>query len=378
MLGRSIKLFKIFGIEVGLNWSWFLIFILVIFSLSTQVFPGLYPQFTLITNIVLGIITAIFFFASVLIHELSHSVVANLIGVSIKKITLFMFGGVAQMSEPPKTAVQEFLMAIAGPFASFILSIFFGVFWIGLKVTNFSILPIIAFFGYLSGINMSLGAFNLLPGFPLDGGRVLRSILWYFTNDLLSSTRITSILGQVLGYSMAAFGFLSIFIYQFTSFNGLWLIVLGLFLQQLAKTSYKQEVIRSSLKKVLVRDVMRRDIQTIDPEITLNHLVKNWFMVYSYKLFPVIENDEVIGTISTEDVKIIPKDKWSTTTVKQVLETIRKNQLIDPEANVIDALNKMNSNQLNYLLVTLQKQLFGIIYRNDIIRFAKLKRDFRI
>jgi len=382
MLSRNIKLFKVFGIEVGLNWSWFLIFILVIFSLSTQVFPGWYPQFSLLTNIILGFITAIFFFISVLIHELSHSVVANSSGVSIKKINLFIFGGVAQMIKPPKTAVQEFWMAIAGPFASFVLSAFFGIFWIGLKVTNFSILPVIAFFGYLSLINLSLGTFNLLPGFPLDGGRILRSILWYFTEDLLSSTRIASILGQIIGYGMAAFGFLSIFIsvfiYQFQSFGGLWFIILGLFLQNLAKRSYKQEIIRSSLETIFVRDVMRKDIQTINPDITLNDLIKNWFMIYGHKIFPVLENGKIIGTITTEDTKIIPKDRWLTTKVKEILRPVKDTQLIDSNVNVIDAISKMNDKQLNYLLVTDQNKFLGIIYQDDIMRYAKLKRDFKI
>lgn len=378
MLKRNIKLFKIFGIEVGLNWSWFLIFILVIFSLSTQVFPGWYPQFSLLTNIILGFITAIFFFTSVLIHELSHSVVANLRGVTIKKINLFMFGGVAQMSKPPQTAVQEFLMAIAGPLASFVLSIFFGIFWFGLRLTNFKFLPIIAFFGYLSLINLSLGIFNLLPGFPMDGGRILRSILWYLTEDLLSSTRIASILGQIIGYGMAAFGFLSIFIYQLQSFGGIWFIVLGLFLQNLAKTSYKQEIIRSSLETIFVRDVMRRDVQTINPDITINDLVKNWFMIYSHKIFPVLENGKIIETITTEDVKIIPKDRWLTTKVKEVLRPVKDTQLIDSNVNVIDAISKMNDKQLDYLLVTDQNKFLGIIYKNDIMRYVKLKRDFKI
>jgi len=378
MLERNIKLFKIFGIEVGLNWSWFLIFILVIFSLSTQVFPGWYPQFSLITNLILGFITAIFFFASVLTHELSHSVVANLSGISIRKINLFMFGGVAQMSKPPQTAVQEFLMAIAGPLASFVLSIFFGIFWFGLRLTNFKFLPVIAFFGYLSLINLSLGIFNLLPGFPLDGGRILRSILWYITEDLLSSTRIASILGQIIGYSMAAFGFMSIFIYQLQSFGGLWFIVLGLFLQNLAKTSYKQEIMRSSLETVFVRDVMRRDVQTINPDITLNDLVKNWFMIYGYKIFPVLENGKIIGTISTEDVKLIPKDRWLTTTVREVLKTIKESQLINLESKVMDALHKMNGNKLDYLLIVEQNRLLGIIHIDDIMRYVKLKRDFKI
>lgn len=378
MLERNIKLFKIFGIEVGLNWSWFLIFILVIFSLSTQVFPGWYPQFSLITNLILGFITAIFFFASVLTHELSHSVVANLSGISIRKINLFLFGGVAQMSKPPQTAVQEFLMAIAGPLASFVLSFFFGIFWFGLRLTNFKFLPVIAFFGYLSLINLSLGIFNLLPGFPLDGGRILRSILWYLTEDLLSSTRIASILGQIIGYSMAAFGFMSIFIYQLQSFGGLWFVVLGLFLQNLAKTSYKQEIIRSSLETVFVRDVMRRDVQTINPDITINDLVKNWFMIYGHKIFPVLENGEIIGTISTEDVKIIPKDRWLTTTVREVLKTIKESQLINLESKVMDALHKMNGNQLDYLLIVEQNRLLGIIHIDDIMLYVKLKRDFKI
>lgn len=378
MLKRNIKLFKIFGIEVGLNWSWFLIFILVIFSLSTQVFPGWYPQFSLITNVILGFITAIFFFASVLTHELSHSVVANLSGISIRKINLFMFGGVAQMSKPPQTAVQEFLMAIAGPLASFVLSIFFGIFWFGLRLTNFKFLPVIAFFGYLSLINLSLGIFNLLPGFPLDGGRILRSILWYLTEDLLSSTRITSILGQIIGYGMAAFGFMSIFIYQLQSFGGLWFVVLGLFLQNLAKTSYKQEIIRSSLETVFVRDVMRRDVQTINPDITLNDLVKNWFMIYGYKIFPVLENGKIIGTITTENVKLIPKDRWLTTKVREVLKTIKESQLINLESKVMDALHKMNGNQLDYLLIVEQNRLLGLIHIDDIMQYVKLKRDFKI
>jgi Zn-dependent protease/CBS domain-containing protein len=382
MLRRSIKLFKIFGIEVSLNWSWFLIFILVIFSLSTEYFPSLYPQFKTITNVILGIITAIFFFTSVLIHELSHSVIANMSGVSIKRINLFMFGGVAQMSSPPKTAVQEFLMAIAGPFASFILSIFFGIFWLGFKVTNFPILPIIAFFGYLSLINMILGLFNLLPGFPLDGGRILRSILWYFTDDILSSTRIASILGQILGYGMVTFGtisiFLSVFIYQFRNFGGLWPIILGWFLQHLAKVSYQQEVIRSSLATIPAKDVMRKQIQTVGPDTTLDNLVRNWFMVYGYRIFPVLENEKIIGTISTEDVKIIPKDRWLTTKVIEALKPIKESQIINSESNVIDALHKMNEIQSNYLLVIAQDKLVGLVHKNDILRYAKLKRDFKI
>ncbi|GAG64745.1 unnamed protein product [marine sediment metagenome] len=177
---------------------------------------------------------------------------------------------------------------------------------------------------------------------------------------------------------MAAFGFMSIFIYQLQSFGGLWFVVLGLFLQNLAKTSYKQEIMRSSLETIFVRDVMRRDVQTINPDITLNDLVKNWFMIYGYKIFPVLENGKIIGTISTEDVKLIPKDRWLTTTVMEALKPIKESQLINLESKVMDALHKMNGNQLDYLLIIEQNRLLGIIYIDDIMRYVKLKRDFKI
>jgi Zn-dependent protease/predicted transcriptional regulator len=369
----SIKLFTLFDIEVGINYSWFIIFGLVTLTLGTSFFPDRFPELSIWSNLFLGMMTAVLFFFSVLFHELSHSLVARQHGVPIQKISLFVFGGVAQMSKEPETPRAELLMALAGPLSSFFLALLFGGIWaiftflVPLRVVTVSM-------WYLALINVALAVFNLMPGFPLDGGRVFRAILWSFTGDLKKSTRIASSLGQVFGFALIFFGFLSLFRDNWV--NGLWLIVLGWFLQQAASGSYEQLVLRESLDDVYVRDIMTTQLVTVSPFIFLDELVNDWFMRYRYGRFPVVDNERILGVITIHDVKEIPREQWSTTRVVDIVKPLDTKEVISSGEGALEALRRMSMEELSHLLVIEEQKITGIVTKSDILRIMRIRAAF--
>ncbi len=377
MFSHSIKLFKIFGIEVEIHISWFIIFLLIVWTLATAYFPYYYHNLSSDTYWIMGVAAAILLFVSVLLHELSHSLVAKKNGLSIKKITLFIFGGVAHMSNEPPDASTEFKMAIAGPLCSIFLMLFFLLLGEFIK-SMYLWIPIYAVVRYLSIINGMLAGFNLIPGFPLDGGRVLRAVIWKWTKNLKRATWIVSNIGKVVAFLLVALGLLNI-LFGYNFIGGIWLIFIGFFLHQAATTGYMQVSLRQALSGVLAKDIMKKDVITVYKHMNLNELINEYFLRYKYKSFPVIEDDKVVGMVDLNSIKEINKDKWINVTVNEVMNNSVDKISVTPHQEAVLVMNKLMRNDIGKVLVIDRgKHLLGILTRKDIIQLLSLKTDLGI
>lgn len=373
---RGFRLGKVADFEISIDWSWLIIFFLVIYSLGGFYFPGLKLGVGPGINWILGTIAAIFLFISVLAHELMHSVVAKRYGIDIKGITLFIFGGMSQTKSEPGTPKAEFWMAIAGPLTSFaIAGMLYAVTYAG-NAANWAP-PVLALTGYLASINLILAIFNLVPGFPLDGGRVLRSALWSWTDNFEKATRYASYIGQGFGYLLIAFGAFSLFTGQFI--GGVWLAFIGWFLTSAAKSSYEQVLMREALSGVGVERVMTTDAPTVSPKTTVDDFVHNYLMREDYPCYPVVEeNDDVDGIVSLEEVRTVPQDRWSTTTVEEIAQPVDEELRVDRDDNAWDALLKLASENARRLLVMHGKKLEGTVTQENILRLIRTKMQLGV
>lgn len=367
---RGVRLGSIFGFEISIDWSWLLIFFLVVYTLAIGYFP-MHGKFTAGMNWILGVAAAILLFASVLIHEISHSLVARRYGIDIKGITLFIFGGVSKTAEEPKSAGAEFWMAIVGPATSFALGIFFGA----LQVAGVNLgwpVAAIALVGYLALINVALGVFNLVPGFPLDGGRVLRSILWGATGDVAKATRWASYTGQGFGYLMMAAGFVEIVMLG-ALVSGLWLVFIGWFLAGAARSSYEQLVVRQALAGVPVERVMTTDVPPIDANMSVRQFVDEQLLRHDYACYPVVRGEEVLGVVGAEEVRKVHSNMWDFTPVGDIVHQINGEYEITPGDDVWNAMGRLASDDVCRLLVIEDGHLRGTVGRESIYRLLQTR-----
>lgn len=370
----SIRIGSILGISIEINFTWFIIFALVTLSLATAYFPQQFPELPMTTNFILGVITSIFFFGSVIFHELFHSIVAKLNNIPIKKITLFIFGGVAQMTQEPSSPGVEFRIAVAGPLSSLGLAFIFGLVWLLARSLGLSVF-IIAPAQYLSWINALLAVFNLLPGFPLDGGRVLRAGLWGWSKDITAATRIASRVGEGFAYLLIFIGFLGVLRGQW----GLgWFILIGWFLQQAAQSSYQHLIFERSLSNVKVADIMTREVETVAPDISLDRLVDEYFLKFKFGRFPVVSNGQLLGIITLHDIKEVPREEWAFKTAKDILTPLEKAMTVGPQDEAVQVLTRMAQSEVGHLLVVENNSLVGLVTRSDIIRLIKIKSELGI
>ena len=372
MFGSSFKLFKVFGIEIRLDFSWFIVFALFAYYFGFNYFPAVLPDVNGGIIAVVTIITVILFFSSVLIHEISHSLVAKSKGTPVERITLFLFGGMAQIEKESETPMSEFVMAIAGPVASFLLAIIFGVIWYLTGQYELIREPV----RYLTIINILLGVFNMLPGYPLDGGRVLRSIIWKVTDNLKKATLIASTTGRVIGFLIIAVGIYFFFTGNFL--NGVWLAFIGWFLQSSARMGYRQLVFETSIKGIKVADVMNDDIVLIEKDISLQELKDEYFMRYRFGRFPVVEDlrsKRFIGIISLHDIKSIERQRWPEVRVGDIVKTVTENEKVNMSMEISEAIKKMGKSGLGHLVIMSENKLKGIITKSDVMRFIKLQSE---
>jgi len=371
MFGKSIRLFSLFGFDVKVDLSWLVLAFLITWSLAQGLFPHYIKDLSPVTYWWMGVFGALGLFFSIVFHELSHSLVARNFGLPIKGITLFIFGGVAHMEEEPRSARAEFLMAIAGPASSVILGV---VFFAARTLTRTAWpLPVTGVMGYLAFINWILAGFNLLPAFPLDGGRVLRSILWTWKKDIRWATRVSARVGTILSYVLIAMG-----VVQFFSGNlisGIWWFMIGFFLQNAARMSYQQLITRQALEGETVRSLMVKDPITVPPTITISALIEDYIYKHHYKMFPVVDKGNLVGCVTTRQVRPIPKDLWSSKAVGEIATTCSAENTIDPDTDVIQALSLMNRTGNSRLMVTEGQKLVGIIALKDIMNFLSIKLD---
>ncbi len=371
---RSFRIARVFGIDIEVDYTWFIIFALIVWLLASPRGPlaaGL-PDLGTGIRLLVAVFAALLFFLSVLLHELSHSVVALRNGLPITGITLFVFGGVSKLAEEPQTPGIEFKMAIAGPLASFALAgIFFGL---AVAVHDGSAGPTFArVFGYLAFVNALLGVFNLLPGFPLDGGRVLRAALWQGTHSLQRATRIAAGVGQALGALLILGG-----VFQLLALRdpgGLWLALIGWFLSNAAQSSYQQVVVRQMVVGVPVSDIMTRDVHSVRADMTIDDLVHEQVMTHSHPAYPVFDDSRLLGLITLADIRQVPRERRPYVTAGEVVPPLREEQTIAPDADVWQALTKMGSTNQGRLLVTEDGQLRGIISRSDIMRLIRARME---
>ena len=394
-MNRGIKIAKLFGIKIRIDWSWVLILLLVVWNLSTA-FAQVHGEWSTIFTIGMGLIAALLFFISVLLHELAHSLVAKAQGIPVNSITLFLFGGVSNIREEPKSPGNEFWMAILGPITSlvigFVLLVISGV---SLLNQNLQSLQPMEFMGQLSAfqtifvwlgtINITLGLFNLVPGYPLDGGRVLRSIFWAITDDLRKATRWASYIGQAIAWAMIISGIAMVFGIQIPLFgqgltNGIWLILIGWFLNNAASRGYKQLVIRDVLEGVPVRRMTKRNPPTVPADISVDDLIENYIMQSDDHAFPVMENDQLVGIVCLDDVRRVPGIDRGTKQVSEIMTPRTELVTIGPEESADEALTTISRKDIRQLVVMQDDQMVGLVRRRDIVRFLQLQSDeeFRV
>jgi Zn-dependent protease len=358
------KIGTIMGIPIRVHFSWFIIFGLITWSLSTFYFPQAAPDLPAASYWIKGALAALLLFASVGFHELAHSFVARQYKLPIESITLFIFGGVAQMKGEPPHPKAEFRIAIAGPLSSFFLSALFFV--LSMNTAG----GMNALFSYLARINFIIALFNLIPGFPMDGGRVLRSAIWKKKNDFYYATRMASGIGQKIALFFIFFGIFSLFTRMP---GGLWLMLIGWFLYTAAQSSYQQSTLQESLSGVKVKDIMVKDIVTLSSSMTVGEAVNGYFLRYGYGGFPVVDNGKYDGIVTLKEVKDVPKADWGTVKVGDIFVTHERKWQVQPEDGVMRALELMIREDKGRLVIIENGRLTGLITRNGIARYVQLK-----
>jgi Zn-dependent protease len=374
-MGTSIRLGKILGIPIGINYSWIFVFLLFIFLMAEQ-FGDTFPGWSLPQRWAVAVVTTVLFFLSVLAHELSHSVVAVHKGIPVRGITLFIFGGVSQLAHEARRPFTEFLVAIVGPLTSIILGL---MLWGLYQLTRDMNSSLEAIFVSLSVVNLSLGVFNMLPGFPLDGGRVLRSAVWGLTGNYWRATQIAARAGQVLGGLMVVIGIGSA-ILQFGQFQGIWFALIGGFLFSAATVTYHQERVRESLRHYRVADVMTTDWYTLPGETPLASPLVAQGMGGRYDFVGVLINGRVQGIVNRRHLAQTPRSAWSYTSLSQVMSSLSTLPQVGPEEAIFDVVERIESDNLERLAVVGNGMLLGFISRAEARRFVRARRPtgFRI
>jgi Zn-dependent protease/predicted transcriptional regulator len=371
-LRSQIKLGRLFGIQIGLHYSWFLIALLIVLSLSSQ-FHSSNPEWGDRVILLLAVATATLFFISLLLHELAHSLVAASNGLPVTEITLFALGGVSQIEKNPTSAKLEFWMALVGPMTSAVIGAMclLAAHAVGGASSN----PGMAMLVWLGYINLALAAFNLIPGYPLDGGRVLRAIVWWKTGDPDRSTQVAARTGQVV-----AFWFIALGVFRFfggAGLGGLWIAFIGWFLLQASRESYVQVGLAHALKGVRVADVMTRDCPTVDGWLNLQNFVEQELLRSGRRCFIVVEKGEMTGLVTLREIKQIDRAKWPFTTVHDIMRPIGDVRSIAPEASLKSALELMSRDDLNQLPVVSNGHLEGVLSRTQIIGYLQTRAELR-
>lgn len=362
-----IRLGRILGIPIGVNYTWFIALMVITWSMARAYYPTRFSGFPDSTYWTMGLISALLLFASVVLHELGHAVAARRYGIRTRSITLFLFGGVAQIAKDPPTPAAELAVAVAGPLTSLALG---GVCAV--------VQPLAAgrapgaIIAYLAWVNTGLAGFNLIPGFPLDGGRMLRALVWRVTGSLERATLIASRAGQLVAIVLIAAGVLGAFAGSVTL--GLWLILLGWFMDTGAQASYQQVLMREALGRVRVGDIMTRDVHTVDPGVTLDQLVSDYFLPYKHGGFPVMWGDRLLGIITLQDVKDVPRGRRATTTVREAMTPLARLRTVRPSASAYDAFARMAHDRIGRVLVIdSEGTLVGILTRSDLMHVMRVR-----
>jgi Zn-dependent protease/predicted transcriptional regulator len=370
MFGKRVRLFKLLGFEVRIDWSWIIIAILIAWSLSTGLFPFHYKNLSTQTYWLMGIVGAAGLFLSIIAHELCHSLVARKYDLPMKGITLFIFGGIAEMEDEASTPKAEFMMAAAGPISSIAIAlIFYGMHAAGKGVFSE---PINGVVRYLASINAILAGFNLVPAFPLDGGRMLRSALWGWKKNIRWATRVSAGIGSGFGIFMIILGVLNVV--SGNVVGGMWWFLIGMFIHGAAKASYQQLVTRRALEGEPVERFMNTEPVTVQPSMSLKTLVENYVYRYHFKIFPVVdESKHLFGCITTKKIKETPREQWPEMKVRDAAMPCSEKNTIHPKTDAVKALSLMRQHGSSRLMVAEDDRLVGIIALKDLLEFLSMK-----
>ncbi|MBI4287208.1 MAG: site-2 protease family protein [Chloroflexi bacterium] len=373
-ISNAFRLGKIMGIPIYLHLSWFVIFALVMVSLSLQFFPRAYPHWDRSLTWTAGVITSILFFASVVFHELAHSWFSLRQGIPVKSITLFIFGGVARISRESPKPLQELAMSSAGPLSSLVIAgVFAGIRWTIGPMNE----PILAVSSWLWRINVALAVFNLIPGFPLDGGRVLRSILWKASGNYKSATRWASWVGQGVAYAFIVFG-IGLAVITGDWFSGIWLAFIGWFLENAASTSYHQSMLREALRGLTVRDVITRDCVTLPKDLTLKQVAQEHILPTGRSCFLATDGGHLTGIITLRDIKAIPQAQWGNTKLDQAMTPIDKLRTSRLEESAVEVLDRLDEEEINQMPVVENGNIIGIVTRDSLLRYIRTRTELGI
>jgi len=373
---RGFNLLRVRGIQIIIDYSWFIIFCLVMYTMAESYFPQNHRNYAAPQYWVMGFAAAILLFASVLVHELAHSFVALKQGIHVTSIRLFIFGGVSQIASEPASGRQEFLIAIAGPATSMALAFFFGMIWLVLIFSDV-FAPAAAVIGYIAAANGLLAVFNLIPGFPLDGGRLLRAILWDRWNSMPRATKVVSQLGNSFALFLIVLGVLQFLLTQ-AIISGLWLIFIGLFMKQSATGSYQAMMFRQALAGVRIRQIMTENVVGVDWLTSVDELVNEYIYKYKFTNYPVFNRGEFVGMASLDAIKQISKELWAFKQVRDIMTPVEQVPTLRPGDDVTDALARMLSNGIGKMPVVEDGRVVGIVSRRDIMNLFKIKSDLGV
>lgn len=388
-MGRGFHIGRVAGIDVRVDWSLLIIFFLITFSLAAGVFPTWHPEWSMSLAWLTALGASLLFFISVFLHELSHALVGRAQGIEIKRITLFIFGGMAEMEHEPHAWRAELWMSIVGPVVSLVLGVVFlmlaGLLVGPMEVDTenpqqlFSQLgPIATLLMWVGPVNIFLAAFNLVPGFPLDGGRVLRALLWGIMGDLRRATQWASRMGQAFAWLLIIMGFGMMFGLRMPIFgtgfvSGIWLAFIGWFLYNAALVSYRQLLVRESLENVPVARLMQTQFVPVEPDMRLNTLVEEHLMPSGQRAFPVLDHDRFVGIVCLQDVRKVKQDDWRSTAVRDIMTPAEAVAQIAPDDDASDAMSTLSQRGVNQLPVVEQGKVQGLIRREDILAWLSLR-----
>lgn len=369
MTRHNIPLGRILGIPIGLDYSWFLIFALLTWMLGGSYYPAEFKNWSPLLYWFMGAVTAIMLFASVLLHELGHCIVALQYKVPVRNITLFLFGGVAQIGMDPPSAIAEFFIAIAGPFVSLVLALCSYT----VQPLVAGIEPLLGLARYLTYINLALVVFNLIPGYPLDGGRVFRAIVWAITKNMRRATLIAANAGRFFGFLFIFVGVWRMFLGNFG--GGLWIAFIGWFLDNAASAQVHAVMFQSLLAGHTVSQAMSTRGSAVPADLTLQQLVDEHILSSGQRCFLVNREDTIVGLMTLHRIKEVPRDQWTTTSAAQVMLPLEQLKRISPDRELWTALQQMDRDGVNQLPVMTNSRVVGMLNREDVITFLRTLQE---
>ena len=369
MKNNTLKLFKILGIPIGLDPSWFLVFALITWVLAVNYFPADFKEWTKLQYWSIAAVTSIIFFASVLLHELGHSIMALRYKLPVKSITMYIFGGISEITSEPKNALAEFVISFAGPLTSLILA---GIFYL-LEILFKGVAPIFAMTKYLAFINATLAVFNLIPGFPLDGGRVFRAIVWGITHNLRRATEIAGLLGHAVAFLFILLGVWQLF--QGDWINGLWVAFIGWFLENAVVGQVQQQRTHDLLAGHTVEQIMSRSCVMASVDLTLQDLVDQYILDRGQRCLVIMRLDQPVGLLTLHNIRQIPREHWGTTLASDVMTPMDKVKLTSPKVGLEQALEQMGTDGVNQMPVMENSQIEGMLSREDIVNYLRVLQN---